>query len=1030
MWLSAHEIPMPDEQLNHAISLIKSGQKEPARSILARLVQAEPNNAVAWLWLAETMPDDDGRIAVLEACLKQNPQSQMAQRGLERLRERQVATRLPPNGIAPTIPVPLNAPPEKSSSPLPLQVQSGQPEDDKQSRKPLEEHPAQSLPRDTTAAEDINSLREALTGKTKSPKIEHVPVIPGPVDIDMPAAIEARTRKPKEPAAGLTTGLHGKRGVARKPKARRHRQSCMRWLILVLLGLLAVGAVGTTGYIMRDQLRGWLGLIDTTAVPTLEGNAQLTPGGDNLNSQTTPTQPAPTPTFTPTPTITPVPTPTATVAFAFLYPIISPENGAQVVQVGELSSIPAQSVAISSDNRLLAAGLDDFTVIVWNLSAGNSIQIFQGHTKPVSSLDFSPDNRFLLSGSEDGTLRIWDVNAGIEIKTLIGHSNPVKSVVFSPDGNTFASGSLDGNIKLWQLGANTAPRILPAGRPITSLDFSPDGRLLAAGLQTGAAQVWDVATGSLLKTLQGHGGSVNSIKFAPSGHRLATGSADKTVKLWDVDGGKALYTIGTHTDVVVSVSFSPDGRVLASVSLGQTIKLWDVAERREIVNLRHAWNMPALTFSADGRVLAAAMSPTNPASREGGVALWGVLFNPEATPVLENITLDALQGSKWVPGARMATPHVAHKAVTVAGGRVLIIGGGMADDPASFTNKVVLYNPANGSSLFTGALKIGRGAFSTTLLMDGRVLVVGGFNASLQQEISAEIYDPVSGGWSLTKLNYNHGSGHSATLMLDGRVLVAGGCVGDGLTGISDRVELFDPATNSWTEVSAMSHPRCNPIAVLLTDGRVLVAGGEDGEGSLSSAEMFDPVTGQWSKTGDLITSRSDAVAVRLLDGRVMITGGQAKVSNGLVTLNTVEIYDAQLGKWEQAAPMTHARYGHTADLLPGGLVLVVGGLDGTDANAKLFLDGVEVYNPDAGTWTPIASLNVPRAYHETILLPDGRIFVSGGISTDGSILASTEILAAGRPVINHTPTAVEESTIEPTITPETGITPTPTHEN
>jgi Galactose oxidase, central domain/Kelch motif len=319
-----------------------------------------------------------------------------------------------------------------------------------------------------------------------------------------------------------------------------------------------------------------------------------------------------------------------------------------------------------------------------------------------------------------------------------------------------------------------------------------------------------------------------------------------------------------------------------------------------------------------------------------------------------------------------------------------------------------------------------RGSFTATSLVDGRVLVVGGNNISQRWLASAEIYDPVSGLWTPTEPKEPHGIGHTATLLMDGRVLVVGGCIGDGPSGWSNRAELFDPATNSWSEAYMMSNSRCNHAAALLSDGRVLVAGGEDGEGILNSTEIFDPATRLWSKTGNLITARGRAEMVRLSDGRLLVTGGLAKDINGLHALITVEIYDMKSGKWTEAASMGHARYGHTADMLPGGLVIVIGGLEKAEMNSDEFLKSVEIYDPEGNTWTEIASLTVPRAFHSTNLLPDGHILVMGGMSQVGSILVSTDILVPAPPVI-YTPTTIIENTLELDTTPEVETTTTPT---
>jgi hypothetical protein len=79
--------------LSQAISLIRSGQKDQARTILYDLLKADPHNEMGWLWLAETLPNDEQRIRALEQCLKVIPESQLARKGLERMRKLQDVSR-------------------------------------------------------------------------------------------------------------------------------------------------------------------------------------------------------------------------------------------------------------------------------------------------------------------------------------------------------------------------------------------------------------------------------------------------------------------------------------------------------------------------------------------------------------------------------------------------------------------------------------------------------------------------------------------------------------------------------------------------------------------------------------------------------------------------------------------------------------------------------------------------------------------------------------------------------------------------
>jgi N-acetylneuraminic acid mutarotase len=275
--------------------------------------------------------------------------------------------------------------------------------------------------------------------------------------------------------------------------------------------------------------------------------------------------------------------------------------------------------------------------------------------------------------------------------------------------------------------------------------------------------------------------------------------------------------------------------------------------------------------------------------------------------------------------------------------------------------------PRGGKWLSTGSLALPRMLHTATLLDDGRVLVAGGFN------VTSELYDPNTRTWSTTGNNLNTHRYHTATKLNDaeGRVLIAGG------RGSYNHVtaELYSPALGAWTAAGSLNEHRYHHAALLLTDGKVLVAGGSPSEsngGALASAELYDPATNTWSFTGGLNVARRDHAMTLLPNGKVLVTGG-LDAADGL--LSSAELYDPATGTWTLAAGMSTARVSHTATSLGDGKVLVVGGLESDPVGAA----SAELYDPATGTWSTTGGMTSPRRWHTANLLRDGRVLVAGG---------------------------------------------------
>ena len=263
-----------------------------------------------------------------------------------------------------------------------------------------------------------------------------------------------------------------------------------------------------------------------------------------------------------------------------------------------------------------------------------------------------------------------------------------------------------------------------------------------------------------------------------------------------------------------------------------------------------------------------------------------------------------------------------------------------------------------------------RAQHTATLLPNGKVLATGGRDQNFANLSTAEVYDPISGTWSLTSSMATARYQHTATLLPNGKVLVVGGQAD--FVGIFSSAEVYDPASGTWTPTGSMATNRYAHTATLLPSGKVLVAGGFSTSGPAAVPELYDPVAGTWSQTGPLVASRYSHTATLLPNGKVLVAGGKG---TNFKAVASAELYDPAAQTWSATHPMSTNRYDHTATLLPNGKVIVAGGED-TNFFA---LASTEIYDPLSGLWTNTTAMINSHAGHTTTLLPNGKILVDEG---------------------------------------------------
>ena len=326
-----------------------------------------------------------------------------------------------------------------------------------------------------------------------------------------------------------------------------------------------------------------------------------------------------------------------------------------------------RSLAISPDDRTLAAAYGDGSLTLWDIATDKPLRTIHANAGRIWSVAYSPDGKRLATAGSDRVVKLWRANVDQRAQFIAGLPSRIQSLNLTAVGTrlavsyTIPEGSTP-PAELWQIGSTIDRRPVPlpdchavtlaaAGNALAvetgsddprhvdlyegpvwrrraSLDFreppifvwSPDGRLLATTSTTDnpPLKIFTAATNRMCVASFPEGkraGNWTAV-FSPDGATLAIGSLNGELTLWDVERLRPCASVQAHPDAVFGLAFAPDGRSIATAAGDRMIRIWDAQTLKERLTIPgHQGIVRAVAFCPDGRTLASV-------SDDGTLRLW------------------------------------------------------------------------------------------------------------------------------------------------------------------------------------------------------------------------------------------------------------------------------------------------------------------------------------------------------------------------------------------------------------------------
>ena len=327
-----------------------------------------------------------------------------------------------------------------------------------------------------------------------------------------------------------------------------------------------------------------------------------------------------------------------------------------------------------------------------------------------------------------------------------------------------------------------------------------------------------------------------------------------------------------------------------------------------------------------------------------GMLLLAACGVEESTPTPVSPTAAAIAASAdgiWTKRADMPTARY-ELSTCVVDGKIYVIGG--AGPVYQALGTVEVYDPVTDTWKEKSEMPTARQGLSTSAV-NGKIYAVGGAEcissscSQVETFSTVEEYDPATDTWTTKSPIPTERGWHSASVV-DGKIYIIGGSQGY-TPGYNYHhvltVEVYDPATDTWSQKGDMPESRAYGSASVV-DGKIYLIGGYLGG---QKVDEFDPATDTWKEKSEMPTSKM-GLSTSVLDGKIYATGGYSLYVNRYPGETTVYVYDPAMDTWTTAPDMPTGRFGAYTSVVDGK-IYVFGGLPDWPASAY---EIVEVYDP------------------------------------------------------------------------------------